>query len=329
MTRSKVFIASSSEGLNIANKVQLLLLRELGEQAEVELWDRVFDLTATYIESLEKEMALVDFGIFVLTPDDVTISRQSETSAPRDNVIFELGLFMGCLGRARCFIIQDKTAGLKLPSDLLGVHSATFVHPSDEIWKATLDLTCALIAERVIKLGTRDKPDPDKVAESDAVRIFCKRVTGAWWQRILVKDVSAVSFFQIKRDTVFNSLSLSGSSYDETGALVGYWGSVMARIYAEGNKVLYSWKGWHTQEAIAHVSFHGLGEVDFEGEATAEALISRGQGKFWKVDEAHPGNTIITPIKIRRITDNTEVSTMTSGTEKEIRMLICHTLAEW
>ncbi len=117
-------------------------------------------------------------------------------------------------------------------------YSATFVHPSDGNWKATLGLTCALIAERVIKLGTTDKPDPDKVAESDAIRTFCKRVTGAWWQRIPVKDVSAVSFFQIKRDTVFNSLSLSGSSYDKTGALVGYWESIMARIKGVGNLCL-------------------------------------------------------------------------------------------
>lgn len=50
MTRSKVFIASSSEGLNVANKVQVLLLREreLDKQAEVKLWNRAFDLTATY-----------------------------------------------------------------------------------------------------------------------------------------------------------------------------------------------------------------------------------------------------------------------------------------
>jgi hypothetical protein len=262
VTRSNVFIASSTEGLDVAKRIRLLLLHELDRQAEVELWNSAFDMTATYIESLETAMAHADFAILILTSDDVTISRQSETSAPRDNVIFELGLFMGCLGRARCFIIQDKTAGLKLPSDLLGIHSATFVNHSDGNWKATLGLTCALIAERVIKLGTRDKLDPDKVAESDAIRTFCKRVTGAWWQRIPVKDVSAVSFFQIKRDTVFNSLSLSGSSYDKTGALVGYWESIMARIYAEKNKVLYSWKGWHTQDGMAHISFHGFGEMD-------------------------------------------------------------------
>ena len=328
MTRSKVFIVSSSEGLDVAKRIRLLLLHELDRQAEVELWDRVFALTATYIESLETAMAHTDFAILVLTPDDVTISRRSETSAPRDNVIFELGLFMGSLGRARCFIIQDKTTGMKLPSDLLGLHSATFVHPSAGNWEATLDLTCALIAERVIKLGTRDKPDPDKVTELNAIRTFCERVTGAWWQRIPVKDVSALSFFQIKSDTAFNSLSLSGSSYDETGALVGYWGSVMARIYAKENKVLYSWKGWHTQEAIAHISFHGFGEMDFQGEADAKAL-TLGRGRFWKVDEANPAETINTPMQLRRVTDKTAISTMTSGTEKEVRMLIVHTLAEW
>lgn len=53
MARSKVFIASSSEGLNVAEKVQSLLK----QPADVRLWDRVVDLTATYIESLEKEMA--------------------------------------------------------------------------------------------------------------------------------------------------------------------------------------------------------------------------------------------------------------------------------
>lgn len=330
VTRSKVFIASSSEGLNVAEKVQSLLLGELKQQAEVELWNRAFDMTATYIESLETAMAHADFAILILTPDDVTISRQIETSAPRDNLIFELGLFMGRLGRSRCFIVQENTAGLKLPSDLLGVHSATFVHPSDGNWKATLDLTCALIAERVIKLGTRDKPDPDKAAESDAVRTFCKRVTGEWWQRILVKDVSAVSFFRIKDDTVFNSLSLSGSSYDKTGALVGYWESIMARIYAEKNKVLSSWKGWHTQDGMTHISFHGFGEMDFEGEADAKSL-THGHGRFWKVDEANPAKTINTPMQLRRITDKTTVSTMTSGTKKKVRMLILHTLAlaEW
>ena len=236
---------------------------------------------------------------------------------------------MGRLGRARCFIIQEKTAGLKLPSDLLGIHSATFVHPSVGIWKETLGLTCALIAERVIKLGTRDKPDPDKVAESDAIRTFCKRVTGAWWQRILdKKDVSALSFFQIKPDTVFNSLSLSGSSYDKTGALVGFWENIMARIYAGESKVLYSWKGWHTLAGMTHISFHGFGEMDFKGEADAKSL-THGQGRFWKVDEANPAKTINTPMQLCRITDNTAVSTMTSGKEKKVRTLIRHILKTW
>ena len=39
-----------------------------------------------------------DFAILVLTADDLVASRDVLSTAPRDNVLFELGLFMGGLG---------------------------------------------------------------------------------------------------------------------------------------------------------------------------------------------------------------------------------------
>ena len=106
MTRSMVFVASSSEGLDVAKKLESLLQGKITQRADIEPWTGAFELTATYIESLEKTAAQADFAVLVLTPDDVTTSRRKNTLAPRDNVIFELGLFMGHLGRERCFIIQ-------------------------------------------------------------------------------------------------------------------------------------------------------------------------------------------------------------------------------
>jgi predicted nucleotide-binding protein len=57
----------------------------------------------------------------VLTADDVTIRRGRKSHAPRDNVVFELGLFIGSLGRERTYIVTEKSVDLRLPTDLLGV----------------------------------------------------------------------------------------------------------------------------------------------------------------------------------------------------------------
>jgi len=100
--RASIFIGSSVEGLDVARAVQLRLERE----AEVTVWDEgVFHPTDYVWESIEEKLEGSDCGVFVLTPDDIAISRGNEYSVPRDNVIYELGLFAGSLGRRRAVII--------------------------------------------------------------------------------------------------------------------------------------------------------------------------------------------------------------------------------
>jgi hypothetical protein len=56
--------------------------------------------------------------------------RQGQgTQAPRDNVMFELGLFMGRLSPGRTFAVCSDSPNLKLPSDLAGVTMARFTTP--------------------------------------------------------------------------------------------------------------------------------------------------------------------------------------------------------
>lgn len=117
MDKPSVFIGSSSEGLDFARAVR----DNLDKDAETSLWDEeFFTLGFAYIESLVNALPRFDFAVLVLTPDDLVNSRNDESLGPRDNVIFELGLFMGGLGRSRTFIVHQAESELKMPSDLLG-----------------------------------------------------------------------------------------------------------------------------------------------------------------------------------------------------------------
>src|SRR5215467_13531779 len=64
---------------------------------------------------------------------------------------------MGGLGRDRAFIVYDRTAPLKLPSDLAGVMAATFEpHASDSL-ESALGAASTRIAQRIEQLGLRDR----------------------------------------------------------------------------------------------------------------------------------------------------------------------------
>lgn len=66
-----------------------------------------------------KSASLFDFGIMIFAKDDITTVRGEEFETPRDNVLFEYGLFLGRVGSDKAFIVAEE--GIKLPSDLLGV----------------------------------------------------------------------------------------------------------------------------------------------------------------------------------------------------------------
>lgn len=119
--KPRIFIGSSSEGLEVAKEVKAFFEKEY----ETYLWtDDIFKFNDNFLETLMKEANLFDFGLLVFTKDDYTKSRMRIFDSPRDNVIFEYGLFLGRLGKNNAFIIKDED--VKLPSDLFGITHATF-----------------------------------------------------------------------------------------------------------------------------------------------------------------------------------------------------------
>ena len=152
-SRPTLFVGSSSEGLKTAKALQFLL----DHSCEVTIWSQgIFGLGEGTLESLVRALDEFDFAALVLTPDDLLMSRKKSSPAPRDNVLIELGLFMGALGRNRTFIVYDRSATLKLPSDLAGVTAATFEPHQSGNLVAPLGAAATLIEDRIAKLGLRD-----------------------------------------------------------------------------------------------------------------------------------------------------------------------------
>src|SRR4030095_4630538 len=151
MARPALFIGSSSEGLEFARAVRSLL----ADDVEVTLWNEgFFQVGNTFIESLVNGLPRFDFAAVVLTPDDLIRSRDLTMLSPRDNALFELGLFMGHLGRERTFVVRPQDDSLKIPSDLAGLTTAPYDWPrGDGNHKAAVGPACDSIREVIRKLG--------------------------------------------------------------------------------------------------------------------------------------------------------------------------------
>jgi tetratricopeptide (TPR) repeat protein len=170
--RPKVFIGSSVEGLNAAYAVQ----QNLSHNAEITVWDQgVFELSQTAIESLIGRLEQSDFGIFIFTPDDITKIRLQKHLTVRDNVIFELGLFIGKLGRNRSLIIMPDKPSLRIPTDLLGVTIGKYdTSRTDGSLQAATGPVCNQIRQQLLKFGAinRDNTATNTQPNEESERII-------------------------------------------------------------------------------------------------------------------------------------------------------------
>ncbi|WP_186325180.1 nucleotide-binding protein [Cellulosimicrobium sp. TH-20] len=156
MSKSHVFIGSSSEALRIAKHLQVALDNDRDADIEATVWDQeIFGASQMTLQSLVEEAKKSDFAVLVLSPDDDVRSRDVVGKAPRDNVVFEMGLFMGVIGPERVFILPPKD-GVKLPSDL-GGFTLLKAYREREDGRVSASLTGALLdaVAQIKKLGPR------------------------------------------------------------------------------------------------------------------------------------------------------------------------------
>jgi len=314
----RVFLASSAEGLPVAEAIQELLTQNLGEKAEVKLWTQEFKFGVTYIEALEKVSREADAAVLVFTPDDITKSREAEKLAPRDNVVFELGLFTGSIGRERCILVHEDMPELKLPTDLLGVNPATFTR--QKALEASLAKMCGQIGAQITSMGSRHKLSPRMLATQAAIRDFYDRIKGAWWERIEEAGSYSISLAEIKWDAPYNSVQLEGTVYDAEGLPKAYWKSEMARVREDEQNIFYLRRCWHPG-APNKSWLHGIGEINFKGPAEPDDILDRGDGKFSQFDEANPKRTLVKSVEFRRDLDD-KAAIMNHGGKKDRQALI-------
>jgi hypothetical protein len=283
MDKPRIFLGSSGKQA----KLLQALTRGLEDVAHVEPWTTSFNPGTTTLDRLVELAHEVDFAAFVFARDDWTSTSPTASpspdagqDSPRDNVVFEAGLFGGVLGMPRTFILHAR--GSKLPSDLLGL---TCIRYGDATTTAEMRVVNGTLRKAIENQG--------RVA----------RIEGLWWQFSLTElgplEPSALSLLRISRDRD-GALELRGRSWQEDGRLSARYWCEASKERKEPSGVFYYWKGERPRDSNAP-QLYGTGEILLESADRASGYFTtrsdgpasvnaRTAGVYWR---AEPGDLSI------------------------------------
>ena len=244
MDKPRILLGSSGK----QQKMLQALTKGLEEVAHVEPWTTTFNPGTTTLERLVELTRQVDFAAFVFAQDDWTAAgvsvpdpATSGQASPRDNVVFEAGLFGGVLGMRRTFILHAR--GSKLPTDLLGLTCVRY-----DATAAETKAICQTLRKAIEDQGR------------------AARIEGQWWQLSLTErsaeEPSAVSLLRISRDRD-GALELSGRAWQEDGTLSARYWSEASKEKKDPAGIFYYWNGERPRHANAP-QLDGTGEIRLE-----------------------------------------------------------------
>jgi len=303
MIKPRIFLGSSGK----QEKLIQGLTRGLEDVAHVEPWTTSFNPGTTTLERLVELAHEVDFAAFVFARDDWTTNSASASplaesgqASPRDNVVFEAGLFGGTLGMRRTFILHAN--GAKLPSDLLGL---TAVRYGDA--KSAAEM-------KVINQKLRNAIESEgRVA----------RIEGLWWQFSLtersVQEPSAVSLLRISRDRD-GALDVAGRSWQEDGRLSARYRCEATKERKQPSGVFYYWKGERPRDPNAP-QLDGTGEILLES-------ADRAAG-YWTTHSDAQTNVNARTSGVYVRADPQDLSIMDGGDDRKRAELIAERLRQW
>jgi hypothetical protein len=302
MDKPRIFLGSSGK----QEKLLQALTRGLEDVAHVEPWTTSFNPGTTTLERLLELTREVDFAAFVFARDDWTTMSPpasdpagSGQASPRDNVVFEAGLFGAALGMRRTFILH--ASGSKLPSDLLGLTCVRY--------EATTAAEMRVVNEKLRKAIAN---------EGRAARI-----EGLWWQFSQTErssaEPSAVSLLRISRNRD-GALDVGGRSWQEDGTLSARYWSEAAKERKDPPGVFYYWNGERPRDPNAP-RLDGTGEIRLES-------ADRAAGYFITRSETHPQVTVRTSGVYVRANPE-DLTTLDGPDDRQRAELIAERLANW
>ena len=303
MDKPRIFLGSSGQ----QEKLLQALTRGLEDVAHVVPWTTSFNPGTTTLERLLELTHEVDFAAFVFARDDWTSNSPPASpepgagqASPRDNVVFEAGLFGGALGMRRTIILH--ASGAKLPSDLLG-------------------LTCVRYGEAITPAEMRAVNQKLRKAIEDEGRLA--RIEGLWWQYSLTErtagEPSAVSLLRIARDRD-GALALAGRSWREDGRLSARYWSEAVKERKDPAGIFYYWNGERPLDANAP-QLEGTAEIRLES-------ADRASGYFTTHGAADSGVNARTSGVYTRA-DPADLGILDGGDDRRRAELIAERLGQW
>jgi len=302
MEKPRIFLGSSGKQA----KLLQALTRGLEDVAHVDPWTTSFNPGVTTLERLLELTREVDFAAFVFAQDDWTsnapaaeVAAVPGQASPRDNVVFEAGLFGGVLGMRRTFILH--ASGAKLPTDLLGL---TCVRYDGSTSAAEMKAVCQKICKAIESVGR------------------VTRIEGLWWEFALTqrseREPSAVSLLKISRGRN-GVLELTGRAWQEDGTLSGRYWSEAVREREDGSGIFWYWKGERPLHPDAP-QLEGTGEIRLESP-------DRGSGYFTTRADAQNVNTRTAGVFLRA--ELTDMIILDGRDDQKRAELIAERLRHW
>jgi hypothetical protein len=302
MDKPRIFLGSSGKQAKLVD----VLTRGLEDIADVDPWTTSFNPGTTTLERLVELAHEVDFAAFAFAQDDWTdanASGPSPTSAgqasPRDNVVFEAGLFGGVLGMRRTFILH--AADAKLPTDLLGLTSIRYQGATP----AELRVVC------------------QKLRKAIENELSLASIEGLWWQFSLTqrseREPSAVSLLRIARGRD-GALEVNGRSWQEDGKLSARYWSEASKEKRAPSGIFYYWHGERPLDPDAP-RLEGTGEILLESTERAGGYFTT------RADGTPPLNTRTVGVYQRAEPEDLRIL---DGTDNKARVkLIAERLKHW